>query len=492
MSANFSKKSRVQAILKTSRTSIYWYDLETFGIDPKYYRIAQFAGIRTDPELNVIDDPLVMYCQPGNDFLPDPSSCLVTGITPQIAQSKGLKEPEFIAKIHQEFSKPGTCVTGYNNIRFDDEFIRYTLYRNFFDPYSREWMHGNSRWDIIDMVRLTKALRPQGIQWPKKEGGIASYKLEDLTRANNIQHESAHDALSDVYATIAVAKLIKVQQPKLYEFVFQHRDKQSLLALLNVHAQMPVVHVSGMYSTERGCTAIVLPLALHPVNKNAIVVFDLSADPTELINLTSEEIQQRVFTAQTQLPDGVDRIPLKAVHVNKCPIVVPLNTLDEASAARLGIDKAQCLQNAEVLRDAPGLSKKIASAFKPNGQAFNDDPDFSLYGGFFSDSDKQKMDLIRSTPAGQLGALPQVYEDKRLPEMVFRYRARNYYETLSKEEKLQWQEFRHSRLNDPAMPMDLKRFEEAVLQLENSQQLTAAQKSVIGQLKQYVAEIRPG
>ncbi|WP_455210941.1 exodeoxyribonuclease I [Kaarinaea lacus] len=478
--------------MNTSKPSIYWYDLETFGIDPKYFRIAQFAGIRTDLDLNVIDDPLVMYCQPSDDFLPDPQSCLVTGITPQVAQSKGVKEPEFIAKIHQEFSKPHTCVAGYNNIRFDDEFVRYTLYRNFYDPYAREWMYGNSRWDIIDMVRLTKALRPQGIQWPVKEEGTPSYKLEDLTLANNIRHESAHDALSDVYATIAVANLIRNQQPKLYEFVFQLRDKQSLLALLNVHARKPVVHVSGMYPTERGCTAIVVPLALHPVNKNAIIVYDLSADPEDLVKLRSEEIQQRVFTAKDQLPEGVDRIPLKAVHVNKCPIIVPLNTLDEKSATRLGIDKAQCLHHAEILHSAPNLSEKIASAFAPNNQEFRDDPDFNLYGGFFSDSDKQKMDVIRSTPATQLSSLPQVYQDKRLPELLFRYRARNYSDTLSPEERLDWQEFRRQRLNDPAMPMDLTRFEQTISQLEKSQELTSAQKEVVGQLKQYVAAINTG
>ncbi|KPJ94982.1 MAG: exonuclease I [Gammaproteobacteria bacterium SG8_11] len=476
--------------MNTPNSSIYWYDLETFGIDPKYFRIAQFAGIRTDLELNIIDDPLVMYCKPSDDFLPDPYSCLVTGITPQIAQSKGSIEAEFIAKIHQEFSKPSTCVAGYNNIRFDDEFVRYTLYRNFFDPYQREWMHGNSRWDIIDMVRLTKALRPQGIQWPVKEDGAPSYKLEDLTWANHIQHESAHDALSDVYATIAVANLIKTRQPKLYEFVFQHKDKQSLLALLNVHVRKPVLHVSGMYPAERGCTAMVLPLALHPVNKNAIIVYDLNVDPADLLTLSSEEIQQRVFTAQDQLPEGVNRIPLKAVHVNKCPIVVPVNTLDDESAHRLGIDKARCLQHANTLRDATDLSEKIATAFTPNGQDFNTDPDFSLYGGFFSDSDKQKMDIIRSTPPEKLSSLAQTFQDRRLPEMLYRYRARNYYETLSHEEKLQWQEFRGLRLNDPEMPMDLQRFNETLTALETSADINAAQHSVIKQLTMYMADIK--
>jgi exodeoxyribonuclease-1 len=286
-----------------------------------------------------------------------------------------------------------------------------------------------------------------------------------------------------------VAKLIKTRQPKLYDFVFQHRDKQSLLSLLNLHTQKPVVHVSGMYPAERGCLAMVMPVARHPVNKNAIIVFDLNTDPAVLINLSSEEIQQRVFTAQTELPEGVDRIPLKAVHINKCPIIVPPSTLDDESAARLGIDKAQCMRHAETLRNANQLNQKISSAFKSNRQDFNNDVDFSLYSGFFSDDDKQKMDTIRKTPAGKLDSLPQVFQDKRLPEMLFRYRARNYYDTLNDDERLDWQEFRQRRLNDPDMPMNLPRFKESIEQYEQSGELTAEQKSVIGELKQYVSKI---
>lgn len=482
---------RLNTVKPATDASIFWYDLETFGIDPKYFRIAQFAGIRTDFELNIIDDPLVMYCQPSNDFLPDPYSCLVTGITPQIALEQGIKEPEFIAKINKAFSKPGTCVAGYNNIRFDDEFIRYTLYRNFFDPYAREWMHGNSRWDILDMVRLTKALRPQGIHWPQREDGMPSFKLEDLTVANSIEHTSAHDALSDIYATIAVAKLIKTRQPKLYDFVFQHRDKQSLLSLLNKQSHKPLVHVSGMYPANKGCTALVLPLAAHPINKNAIIVTDLSADPAPLIESSVADIQQRVFTAQDQLPEGVDRIPLKVIHLNKCPIIVPLNTLDEQTAERLGIDIAQCLRHADMLRAAAGLGEKVSPVFSRGSATFNDDPDFSLYGGFFDDSDKQKMAVIRSTPADQLHALDPVFQDGRLPEMLFRYRARNYSETLNEEETHMWQEFRKQRLTDSTMPMNTQRFEETLIQLEGSPELSEEQRSVVQQLKRYGVDIAP-
>jgi len=202
----------------TSKNTLYWHDYETFGIDPKRDRPVQFAGIRTDEALNIIGAPLVIYCQPANDFLPSPQACMITGISPQLALKEGVNEAEFISRIHAEFARPGTCTVGYNNIRFDDEFTRYTLYRNFYDPYAREWQNGNSRWDIIDLLRVTRALRPAGINWPERDDGQSSFRLEELSKANNIAHDAAHDALSDVLATIEVARLIKARQPVQTDF----------------------------------------------------------------------------------------------------------------------------------------------------------------------------------------------------------------------------------------------------------------------------------
>jgi len=239
--------------------SFYWYDYETFGLDPKKDRIAQFAGIRTDYDFNIIDEPLMIYCQAADDVIPVPEACMVTGLTPQITHQKGLLETDFIERIHNEFSTPNTCVVGFNNLRFDDEFTRYTLYRNFFDPYAREWQNGCSRWDIIDLVRVTRALRPEGIIWPVDNDGIASNRLELITQANNINHEAAHDALSDVYATIAVAKLIKEKQPRLYDYVLNHKHKNKVSELLNLAQAKPVLHSSGMFPTNVCNTAMVIP-----------------------------------------------------------------------------------------------------------------------------------------------------------------------------------------------------------------------------------------
>jgi exodeoxyribonuclease I len=435
--------------------TFYWHDYETWGVDPRRDRASQFAGIRTDAELNIIGKPLVQYCRPADDMLPHPEACLVTGITPQHALANGVAEAEFFAAIHQEMAAPGTCSVGYNSIRFDDEFTRYGLYRNFFDPYAREWQNGNSRWDIIDVVRLTRALRPEGIEWPTKEDGVTSFRLEELTQANGIEHADAHDALSDVYATIAMAKLIKQKQPRLFEHQLKMRNKRMVAEQLNVASKQPVLHVSSKYPSRDGCIALVAPLINHPVNKNSVVVYDLRVDPTPLIELSAEEIKKRVFTTQADLPEGVERIPLKEVHINKCPVVVPMNTLTDAAADEWSIDAALAERHLQIIRHA-GLDAKIQQVYTGQEFAPITDPDQALYGGgFFSDADRRLMEYVRSSSVEELADIKLDFVDGRLPEMLFRYRARNWPQSLSADEKSRWEQFRLERLTDPQMDVGI-------------------------------------
>ena len=422
--------------------SLYWHDYETFGIDPARDRPAQFAGIRTDEELNVVGEPLVLYCRPSDDMLPQPESCLVTGITPQKAFAEGLNEAQFISLIERELAYPGTCGVGYNSIRFDDEFTRHSLYRNFHDPYAREWQNGCSRWDIIDMMRLMRAFRPEGIAWPVIEGR-PSFRLEALTEANGIAHEAAHDALSDVKATIALARLVKNRQPRLYDYVYRYRDKKLVSSMLAL--RIPILHVSSMYPAEYGSAAHVLPVAMHPVNRNEIVVFDLRYDPAVLLNLDAEEIRRRLFTPREDL-DG-ERIPLKTIHVNKCPIVATEKLLTPEIAERLGIDIETGHRHADAIKNAPGIEEKLAQVYSGRDRPVQTDPDLSLYGGFFSNADRAKMEIVRATPAEKLANLNIEFDDERLPEMLFRYRARNWPETLSKREQERWEAFRKSRID---------------------------------------------
>ncbi len=434
----------------TYSNTLYWHDYETFGIDPKRDRPVQFAGIRTDENLNIIGDPLVIYCRPANDFLPNPQACMVTGISPQLALKEGLCEADFIARIHAEFSQPGTCTVGYNSIRFDDEFTRHTLYRNFYDPYAREWQNGNSRWDLIDLMRLTKALRPDGINWPKRDDGQTSFRLEELSRVNNIAHESAHDALSDVMATIEVARLVKKQQPRLYDYIYQHRFKYKAQDLINLQKQTPLVHISGMYPSEQGHMGIVVPIAMDATNKNAVIVYELHTDPSQLMHMNVEQIKYFTFTKKEELLAGEQRLALKTIHLNKCPVIVPLKTLTQENIKHWKLDLAQCAQHLEQLKTDQSLSERIQQAFKPTYSEPSMDPDQNLYsGGFFSNNDKERMTQIRETHESELDKLSFSFEDARLEEMLFRYRSRNFPNTLLLQEAERWDDYRTKRMTQP-------------------------------------------
>lgn len=428
------------------KTTLYWYDYETFGTHPATDRPAQFAGIRTDTELRNIGDELLIYCQPSDDTLPDPLACTVTGIGPMQAFERGLPEYRFIESIREQLGKPGTCNVGYNNIRFDDEFTRYTLFRNFRDAYRHEYADGNSRWDLLDIVRLTRALRPDGINWPFHEDGTPSNRLEDLTRVNDIEHVGAHDALADVRATIDLARLIRQAQPRLFSFAFNHRLKFEVMKLLNWQHQQPVVHVSGRLPGKYLHTALVVPICQHPVNRNEIIVYDLRESPAVIADLTAEQITARLYTPRKDLPPDTAPIPIKTIRLNRAPIVAPISVLDQEAAERCRIDLSQSLQHCKIVQSMPDLAAKLSSAMRnrpPMSEQHNTDS--TLYGsGFFSPGDQRLCQTIAASNPEQLAALAAdglpMADDKRLPEMLFRYRARNFPDSLASEEWQRWQE----------------------------------------------------
>jgi exodeoxyribonuclease I len=431
--------------------SFYWHDYETFGRDPRRDRPAQFAGVRTDADLNEIGPPLTMYCQPAPDFLPDPESCLLTGILPQHALARGRPEAEFSAAIEAELARPGTCGLGYNSIRFDDEVTRFLLWRNLADPYAREWQNGCSRWDLLDLVRAAWSLRPEGLVWPKHDDGRPSFRLEHLTAANGLAHESAHDALSDVRATVALARAVRRAQPKLWDFCLALREKAAVWA--QIGERRPFVHLSGMYPVERGCLAVVWPLAMHPVNKNEVIVWDLAQDPSELASLTSAEARQRLFTRADELPAGVTRLPVKTIHVNKSPVVFGnLKALGPA-VQRWAIDVDQALRHADKAAALGGLLdglwRELFQRRDPDGDdggGTRRDVDEDLYGGFVGNADRALLQRLRRLKAEDLAARHPAFDDARLDELWFRWRARNHPQTLSEADRARWREHCAARL----------------------------------------------
>lgn len=434
------------------KATFLWHDYETFGANALLDRPAQFAAIRTDTNLQAIGDPINWYCQPARDVYPHPVASLITGLTPQEALKKGMVEAGFAAKIHAEMMEPGTCSVGYNSIRFDDEFSRNLFYRNFYDPYEREYKNNNSRWDLIDLARMCYALRPEGIEWPEHEAGKPSFKLEHLSAANQIAHEGAHEALSDVMATIGLASLIKSRQPRLYEWALSMRDQHHVMQLLSPAKPKPLVHTSSRIPAERGCTTLVLPLSIYPDRKKSVIVVDLMSDPEPLLRLSAEEISDRLFTAARDMPEGEERISLKAIHSNHVPMIAPQATLKDVDCKRIGLDLQRCDENAaKLLQVLPLLRNKVMEVFKPYQPVGNQDPDHMIYsGGFFTAADRRLMDTIRNTEPRALAQQDWPFKDPRLAEMLFRYRARNYPDSLSDDEFQLWQQQRLRRLEHPS------------------------------------------
>ncbi|EJN10052.1 exodeoxyribonuclease I [Herbaspirillum sp. YR522] len=474
-----------------SNQTFLWHDYETFGIVPRRDRPAQFAAVRTDAELNEIGEPIMIYCKPAPDYLPDPQSCLITHITPQQCLQQGLPEHQFAQRIEQAMAEPGTIGVGYNTIRFDDEVTRFLFWRNLIDPYAREWQNGCGRWDLLDVVRLCYALRPEGINWPTKEDGSVSFKLEHLTQANGLVHEAAHDALSDVRATIALARLLRQHNPRLFDFALALHKKDRVATEIGLPTPRPFLHVSGMFPAARGCLALMWPLGIHPTNKNELLAWDLSVDPGELAGLDASTARERLFTRSDAMPEGMTRLALKSIHLNKSPMVVGnLKTLSATRAAQLGIDVDLALRHAEVAAALPDLGHLWQQVYQREQQAAAD-VDEDLYGGFVGNDDRRQLTQLRAMTPQALAAASVSFADARLTQILFRYRARNFPDTLSAQESADWEAHRAARLFDGAGgARTIAQLFEQIDQLQETTDDEQAQE-VLGALYDYAEMIAP-
>ena len=474
-----------------------WHDYETFGANTRRDRPAQFAAIRTDAALNEIGEPLMVYCQPAPDYLPNPEACLITGITPQICLERGIPEYQFAAQIEQAFAEPGTIGVGYNTIRFDDEITRFMFWRNLIDPYAREWQNGCGRWDMLDVVRTAYALRPEGITWPTKPEGGASFKLTDLTAANGLTHEAAHDALSDVRATIALARLIRDKQPRLFDFCLGLHKKDRVANELGlpttVQGAKPFLHISGMFPADKGCLAVMWPLAMHPTNKNELIAWDLAHDPRELLMLDTATIRQRMFSKTADLPEGVTRLPIKTIHLNKSPMVIGnLKTLSPAMAQRWGVDMATAMTHAttaSAMTDISGIWPEVFNRPQDKSAAAPD-VDEDLYNGFVSNNDRRKLTQLRTLTPERLAAARTGFEDGRLEELVWRYRARNFPASLTPEEAATWDAHRAARLfQGEGGALTVEQLSAEIDRL--SEDADERSESILGALYDYMEQIAP-
>lgn len=455
--------------------SYFFYDLETSGLNARSDRIMQFAGQRTDTDLNPIGEPYNVLIRLNDDTLPSPEAALVTGITPQQTQADGVTEAEFARLLIEDICLADTMTVGFNNIRFDDEFIRSLLWRNFYDPYEWCWKNGCSRWDILDVVRMTRALRPEGIEWPVVDGR-GTNRLELITKLNGIEHLSAHDALSDVDATIAVARLIKEKQPQLFDYLLGMRDKKRVMKLINLATPAPFVYTSGRYEEQYQKTTVAYPLA--PGAKGSVMVYDLRYDPSEWITMLPADLKKKLTAPWEQRKkEGFVPLPVKELHYNRAPAVAPLGVLGhEGGWGRIGLDQATVEKHIGMLTKLPGFAETIGlvCSEKPAYPTLSE-PEARLYDGFLSDHDRLLTETVRKATVDDLAGLHPEFQDGRLKELLLHYKARNFPRSLSEDEAAQWEQWRANRVNRQ-MPDFVKSLQELAGQTSDESRLFILQE----------------
>ena len=427
--------------------TFFFYDLETSGLSARDDRIMQFAGQRTDLDFNPIGEPVNELIRLNDDTLPSPEALFVTGITPQATVADGYSEAEFARILINDIFTPDTIAIGFNNIRFDDEFVRHFLWRNFHDPYEWFWKDGRSRWDILDVVRMTRALRPEGIEWPVTEDGKATNRLELLTKLNGVDHYKAHDALSDVIATIEVTKLIHTKQPQLFDYLLKMRDKREVMHLVNLDDKRPFVYTSGRYDAEHNKTTVAFPLTTG--RNGNVVVYDLRYDPTSFVGLEQKELANILFASwEERQAKGFARLPVKELQYNRAPAVAPLGVLEQADGwGKINLDIVTVEKHKKILLSAPHFAENIRSLLEGRPEfKKSPDPEAQLYDGFVGDKDKIRIETVRNASEGELADFHPQFDDERLASLLLHYKARNYPMVLSESESVEWESWRSARV----------------------------------------------
>jgi exodeoxyribonuclease-1 len=480
-----------QASMAQRSGSFYFYDLETSGVRPRSSRIMQFGGQRTDLDLKLLGQPDNIIVKLTPDVLPDPDAVLVHGITPQKTLSDGIGEAEFLKYLTDRVFKPNTIFVGFNNIRFDDEFMRFTLWRNFYDAYEWQWKNGSSRWDLLDAARMTRALRPEGIKWPFASDGKPSNRLELLSNVNNLDHSSSHDALSDVKAAIALAKLLKAKQPKLFDYLLNLRNKNEVAALAS--KGQPFVYTSGRYPSEFEKTTIAAMVTPQP-DRNAALVYDLRVSPEKFVSMSPAELA----AAWQSRDKEAAYFPVKTLAYNRAPAIAPLGVLDKTTTSRLQLNLEQIQKNLADLRKAAGFDDRLLVALQimqPKTQtgiiANQQKVDEQLYDGFIIGPDKISLSAVRAAGEASIAKLKPEFNDQRLKQLFPLYKARNYPKSLSSEELKHWEDFRSKRLLDGGPTSSAASFFKRLAELKDATGSDAEKQYLLEELELYGSSIVP-
>lgn len=463
------------------KTSFY-HDYETSGADTKRDRPVQFAGIRVDESLNTVDVFDSIYCKLPDDVLPHPMAFVVTQMMIDEVQELGMPEFEFAHQVLNQLGRSNTTSLGYNTIAFDDEMTRNLFHRNLINPYEREWKNGNSRWDLINVVRMAAAIFSGKIyedgsnifNVPLNDDGKKSFRLEDLSVANGIEHENAHDALSDVYATIGMAKIINDKEPEFFSLLESRKSKNLVSEDFINSKPEPILLCSSFFGGERSYVSFVIPLCVSSKNKNEVYCVKLESkqDIANLIDFTVEDITKLIFEKSDVLKEnGLTRPALTTVRINACPVYLTTNDIKniypdtesrEAFYKSINVNTEDLAEAYRLYRsNIDILVEKARGVFDSQNFESNpdEDVDLTIYSGGFPSNEETMLknsfnnDLkIAKNDEDRLNVFNRYLEKSsgKIKEQIFRVAFRSYPDVavnLGEKAVKKWHNHCYERIN---------------------------------------------
>lgn len=461
-----------------------FYDYETSGRSEKFDQVFQFAAIETDENFNQLSQPIEFFCRPRRDVLPSPHAIKVNQIDISELNSKGLSEFEFSKKVADTLTGSGNqCIVGYNSKNFDNEFTRYLLYRNFQDPYAWSYLNGNSCLDIFDIICLGYSIdRLIDIQVNSGDGND-SLKLENLARWNGLDHDDAHNAVSDVYATIQLAKLVNERCPKLFKHALSLRNVNTTREIVN--AQTGFFRSSVFNGYERRFLSLHTRICDHPTINNSVICWNLLNDPLPILDLGAEEIRRQMYSKKEYRTIGVG---FDSLRLNKSPMVVSFSEAEKNLVAEHGT----CLRNLESVQrnmnSLTVLARDVFTSIMPEV-----DPDADLYAGdYFGETrmDAAMCNAVRSDP---LTVNDLAFRSIRLHRLFRRLKARNFFDQLTDPERDQFLSYCSEKFacadNSPWLTKSV--FDREMKEVLADINLSKRQKECLTVLGNYADEVAP-
>ena len=275
------------------QASYLFYDLETSGLDKSFDQVQQFAAIRTDLDLNEIERHEI-FIRINPDCIPSPEALIVHRVGIEHCQKIGLCEYEGIKRIHEILNTPHTISIGYNTLGFDDEFLRFSFFRNLLTPYTHQYANQCARADLFPMCALYRWQGSSALEWPEKDGR-PSLKLELINACNDLAQGQAHNAMVDVEATVSLARRLKKCDAEWqYALGFFHKvtEGKRLQKLPRQNEALPptAMMIDGRFGANNLYQAPVLFLGHHRHYKNQTMWLRLDTEGLETLcpeNLTS-------------------------------------------------------------------------------------------------------------------------------------------------------------------------------------------------------------